>query len=171
MESCHPRRPSSQCQNTTCSDSPADEATGRGIYFPPVEQTRVTPNTTSLTAGSTPSYHMEQSFLNMISDLTQGLSLSVLATLTHQLVANFGFFLTGSYRPSAVLKHVIFLIAYYGCTAKEDLQAKLCGWPTGTSMVCAVRGRNWSSLFSRKTDICLLNETQLREGESFRMAN
>ena len=68
-----------------------------------------------------------RSFLRMISDLAQGRSLSVLATLTHQLVANFGFFLTGSYRPSAVLKHVIFLIAHYGCTAKEDLQAKLCG--------------------------------------------
>ena len=53
----------------------------------------------------------------MISDLTQGLPLPVLAMLTSQLVANFGSLPTGSDRPRVVLNHVISFIAHYGCMA------------------------------------------------------
>ena len=86
----------------------------------PVDETRVTPNTQDPTAGPTPSNQKDKSFLGMISDLSQGLPLPVLATLISQLVVNFGTLPTGSDRPRAVLNHVISFIAHYGCTIKQD---------------------------------------------------
>ena len=106
-----------KAKNPPAPTVPQIKPQGEESIPPPVEATRVTPNTPAPSAGPTPSNQTDQTFLGMISDLSQGLPLPVLATLTSQLVANFGSLPTGSDRPRAVLNHVISFIAHYGCTA------------------------------------------------------